>query len=124
MPDVIVIDLPLPDKRLQVNKPGRDLHWAERGRIVKATRQLAGYTAKPSAPKKPWSRATLHATFYVQQIRKRDDDNLNRWIKAYRDGLADAGIVKDDNHFTLRAPAVVIDPKQQPRVVLRIERTE
>lgn len=33
--------------------------------------------------------------------RKHDDDNLIAWLKSYRDGVADAGLVSNDSQITV-----------------------
>jgi Holliday junction resolvase RusA-like endonuclease len=122
MPNIIIINFPLPPRVLHHN--GRTKRYGYLASVVKKARHDAGWIAKPHAPSEPWTRATFHATFYFTAKRKRDDDGLLDWVKPYRDALQDAGIIADDNGFTVLAPSVVVGKHQSPRVVLRIERTE
>lgn len=50
-----------------------------------------------------------------------DDDNLTSWLKPSRDGLADAGVVADDQSFRMRHHRQHKD-LANPRVVLTITR--
>lgn len=123
MPDVIIIDLPLPPRALQ---PNARVHWGSKARDTKRARQRAADEAVLAGrPKHPFAKANLHATFTFKKLRTRDGDNLNAWLKAYRDGLADARIVANDNDITNLPPAVIVDKTAKAEcVVLRIERTE
>jgi Holliday junction resolvase RusA-like endonuclease len=64
----------------------------------------------------------MQAVFYWPDKRRRDDDNASASLKAYRDGVADAGLVSDDS--SIRAlPAVLDMDKQNPRVQITLTRT-
>jgi Holliday junction resolvase RusA-like endonuclease len=66
-----------------------------------------------------WDGAIVEAHFFFRTAHKHDSDNLNASLKSARDGLADAGLVKDDN--TIRnAESVVSVDKKDPRVELWI----
>ena len=122
----MLIDLPLPHKLLHPNGSTRS-HMA-RARHIKKARgdaKLAGIAARYDAnQKQPWKRATLAATFYVKHHQSMDEDGLIAWLKPYRDGLADAGIVENDRGFTNAKPVLVKGAKH-PRVeIVMTELTE
>lgn len=72
----------------------------------------------------PWQRATMLAHFFHKQTRRRDGVNHNAMLKAYQDGIIDAGLVVDDDseHFTTLPPEFSID-RELSRVELTITRT-
>lgn len=117
----MLIDLPLPHRLLHPN--GRTRKPLYRAALIKRARQdakLAGIAARYDAhQRQPWDRATLAATFYVQHHQNMDEDGLMGWLKAYRDGLADAGIVTNDRGFT-NAPPVLVKGAKHPRVEIEI----
>jgi len=121
----VTIVLPLPSKYLHPNKTPR----TRKGHIIKArlTRErralckaLASAQALDSIP---WEAATTQAHFFFEVNRKRDRDGLNAWLKATWDGIADAGVVKDDVDFIPLPPKSDID-KDCPRVEVTITRQE
>lgn len=112
----VTLELPLPPKAL---KPNARVNWRVKAAAVKKARSEAGLLARINRPPKPFSKATLHATFYMKQ--QADEDNLTAWLKSYIDGLQDGGVVEDDQCLTILPPAQVVDRKQQTKVVLRIE---
>lgn len=113
----MLIDLPLPHKLLHRN--GSTRSYMAKARLTKKARgdaKLAGIAARYDANHShPWKRATLAATFYVKHHQSMDEDGLIDWLKAYRDGLADAGIVENDRGFTNATPVLVKGDKH-PRV--------
>ena len=50
----------------------------------------------------PWEKATVRATFYHKQKRRRDDVNHLAMLKPAYDGIVDAGLLQDDDsaHLT------------------------
>jgi len=70
-----------------------------------------------------WPTATVQATFYFKDKRRRDRDNLLASMKAAFDGLADAGLVTNDAGFTYLPVRVEVD-KANPRVELVITKTD
>lgn len=127
MTQTLLVKLPPPPGCLSPNKKGRALHWAEKGRAVKRARLDAGLTAmvaiREQGVRVPFKQATLQGRWWFAVKRYRDDDNYNSWCKAYRDGLADAGIVKNDKDFTWLPPVILVDPTLK-RPVLEIVVTE
>lgn len=117
-PRTITIELPLPDKVLSPNARGK--HWAKKSHAVKMARMVAGGIARSAwQQQEPMEKATLQATFYHRTKAKRDDDNLNGSLKAYRDGIADAGVVRDDHDMKNLEPIQLID-KEKPRVEITV----
>lgn len=118
----MLIDLPLPHKLLHPN--GRTRKHLYRAALITKARgdaKLAGIAARYDANQRhPWKRATLAATFYVKHHNDMDEDGLIAWLKAYRDGLADAGIVENDRGIT-NGPHVVVKGAKHPRVEIVIE---
>jgi len=99
----VKITLPLPNRKLS---PNAIPHHMELYRLKKAAKN-AGHMAALLAVQEqemdesqfPWEKATTQATFYFLVNRRRDGDNHNAMLKAYLDGVADAGIVNDDEDF-------------------------
>lgn len=98
MPREITIELPLPDKVIRPN--GRTRNWRYRAAMIRDHRRLAELLARSAVNNSdtdlglPWPRATLVARFATAA--RWDDDNAIGSLKAYRDGLADAGLVLSD----------------------------
>lgn len=117
-----MIDLPLPHKVLHPNGRTRNHRW--KAVVVAKARgdaKLAGIAARYDAHQRhPFKRATFSATFYVHHHQGMDEDGLVAWIKPYRDGLADAGIVENDRGFT-NGPHVLVKGDKHPRVEIVIE---
>jgi crossover junction endodeoxyribonuclease RusA len=114
----LTITLSLPPKELS---PNARVHWSKRSKLVKRCRMASFIVGRGIKPPKPFERASIQYTFYWPDKRSHDDDNAVASCKAYRDGLADAGIVADDAKFTT-LPAVMRYDKTNPR--LEIEVTE
>jgi Holliday junction resolvase RusA-like endonuclease len=66
-----------------------------------------------------WESASVQATFYFRDKRRRDRDNLLASLKAYFDGLADSGLIANDSGLTHLPVKVELD-KVNPRVVLTV----
>ena len=81
---MITFTLPLPPEKLHPN--ARPV-WQEKSRLVKKARGEACFVASAVAPHVPWEAALLHVTFYLK--RRRDEDGLISWLKAYIDGIQD-----------------------------------
>tara|TARA_R110000868_G_scaffold397497_1_gene670217 strand:+ start:67 stop:444 length:378 start_codon:yes stop_codon:yes gene_type:complete len=120
MTEMIVIELPLPHKNLS---PNSRCHWAAKARSVAKARSDARIMAtQAKLPSCPWAKATIRFEFTFRTNAKHDDDNLAASCKSYRDGIADAGIVADDNDL-MTLPVVVL-PKNAKHPGLRITITE
>jgi hypothetical protein len=72
----------------------------------------------------PWSRATVQATFYHAQARRRDDVNHLAMLKPAYDGIVDAGLLADDDseHLTTLPARFALD-RECTRVELLVTRT-
>lgn len=97
-----------------------------KARATKQARNDAGLvtlaTLNTAGLRKPtWTNATCQARFYFAKRAARDGDNLLAWLKAYFDGVADAGLVANDAGIT-HLPATTDIDKTNPRVELHFER--
>ena len=106
----------------RVLSPNRRGHWATESRAARVYREQAFLVARSrvgvNRKDLPWPGAFVRATFYFQIKRKRDGDNLNASLKHALDGLADAGIVADDNHLVLLPPTVEIGDRLGVKLVV------
>lgn len=96
----MLITLPWPNPVMQ---PNARVHWATKAAAVKRARSDAWLIANAVKRQCGWIKcqaATIRATFYAPQNRKRDGDNHLAACKAYFDGLADAGVIDNDAGFT------------------------
>jgi len=116
--NTLVVVLPIPNKILS---PNARPHWAAKAKAVKAHRQIAYLTASTRS-QGHWRSATIRYTFYWPTKAKRDDDNAVAMCKAYRDGIADAGVVVNDSAFST-LPPVMLHDKKNPRVEIEITPT-
>lgn len=64
--------------------------------------------------------ATVQATFYHKDKRRRDGDNLLAMLKPVWDGMVDAGVFVDDSGLT-HLPVVKLVDKDNPRVEITVE---
>jgi len=116
----------LPPACLSPNRPPA----SRRGRFAKAAatkkyRREAREAAQAEGIESgPWEHATIAATFYHRQRRRRDDVNALGTLKAAYDGIVDSGLLVDDDHEHLTTlPATFAIDKEAPRVELVITRT-
>jgi len=114
----ITITLPLPPKQLS---PNARCHYMSKANAVKKYRTMAfAESLKAQAPGcRMWRYATVQATFYHKQARRRDADNSLSSLKAALDGLADAGVVADDHGFTHK-PVLFKKDAANPRVEITV----
>jgi crossover junction endodeoxyribonuclease RusA len=116
----LCIVLPLPPRVLS---PNARAHWATKARATKLYRQAACVEAVLVAgpPAVPWETATVLLRFFFRTRARRDRDNLLASMKAAFDGLADAGVVRDDSGLTYMPVEVVTGvPAADQRVELLI----
>jgi crossover junction endodeoxyribonuclease RusA len=114
------LTLPLPAKALSPN--GRP-HWRAKAAAVKEHREAAWAAAllaiRPG--RKPrWERAEAEAVFYWPTRHRRDRDNAAASLKAYWDGIADAGVLADDAglvHLPVRMEYDAANPRVE--VIIR-----
>ena len=121
---------PLPPHRyieIQLELPPRELspnarpHYMAKARKTKKYRQTVAMLARLKRPERPWKNALVLTTWYFKTNRRRDRDNLLASMKSAFDGLADGGVVEDDAGFVHLPPVIKVD-KEQPRVVITVER--
>jgi Holliday junction resolvase RusA-like endonuclease len=118
----LIVTVPLPPSLLQ---PNRKSHWAKKSRAVRDYRWAAKMACLAALREAKeiiaWDAAEVEPHFYFRVKRRRDPDNLAASLKAARDGLADAGLVKNDCNIRNAEPVVHID-KDNPRVELWIRK--
>lgn len=96
------ITLPVPPKHLQPNKK---CSWQTKARLTKKARTNARLMALVALDRRPapyWPKVRIRVTWFFRLARRRDEKNLDGWLKAYIDGLVDAGIMIDDNADVVR----------------------
>lgn len=124
--DSITITLPLPAKELSPNYTpmSRGAGMAKARKKKEATQYAWAVTldllGRHKAPK--WKKATLQAAFYWPTMGFPDDDNAMGSLKAYRDGIALAGVVTNDKVVTT-LPWTIAKDKTKPRVEITITKT-
>lgn len=118
----VTITLPLPAKSLSPNARVHHMTLA-RAKAVH-TKRAAWVTFEVLHGDTPkWQSATIQATFYHAQQRRRDQMNLLGSLKAYEDGLVLAGLLADDEGVTW-SPAIRLIDRENPRLVLTITRED
>lgn len=114
--ETLVVTLPLPPRILTPNGRG---HWAAKDRATGECRTLAEMAVRSIGRFPRWEGATLRPVFYWPVKRRRDDDNAAASLKAYRDGIADAGLVSDDSQIHAVRPVCERDA-DNPRVEIHL----
>ncbi len=121
----ITVELPWPSPGLSPNSSG--IHWAEKGRQVKEARQLAFVTFHNAVNKnesRPMWKVARYSVLCILAKGRRvpDDDNLLASLKAYRDGMQDAGIVSNDRRLHLEGDVVFKRDKSlsQSKIILTV----
>lgn len=96
-----------------------------KARAAASYRRLAKQSAEAQGVEETWLRATVRATFYHRQRRRRDDVNHLAMLKPAYDGLVDAGLLEDDDaeHLATLTPSFAVD-REVPRVELVLTRVE
>jgi hypothetical protein len=123
-PEAVTIILPLPPAVLSPNRPPGSLG----GRMAKAAaskryRRIACEAVEEQRIESgPWARATVRATFYHRQARRRDDVNHLAMLKPAYDGVVDSGLLVDDDAEHLTTLPASFKLNHAPRVELRFER--
>lgn len=119
MRDVWEIPLPWPKPPLSLNDR---MHWAKRHRITSELRLIGKAKARPIPP---LGRCRVTLVWYVNDRRRRDEDNPMPTLKALADGVADAGVVTDDTHDRMQKRVKIIYKPKTERpagMVLRVEK--
>lgn len=118
-----VITIPMPPKELSPN--GRT-HWAKKARLVRAERMRAcvlALSCKHAGYGFPWKSATVSIEARYKTTVFADRDNILASLKSTFDGLQDARIVTDDNHFEIGKITRIKD-KENPGITITIEKNE
>jgi len=125
--ETVTIILELPNRVLSPNSPpGSFGGRMQKAASAKRYRRLAKEAViAEDIASGPWHRATIRATFYHKQKRRRDDVNHLAMLKPAYDGLVDAGLLADDDseHLTTLPATFCIDRKCS-RVELAITRKD
>lgn len=122
----LVIALPLPDAHLSPN--GRASHFAKARHVRKARQdaleaaQVAIYLSGISISQFPLKCVKSRERYFWRQARRRDVRNAEASLKAYYDGLVEAGVLVDDDieHLTHEASEFSVD-REDPRVEIVLE---
>jgi Holliday junction resolvase RusA-like endonuclease len=115
----ITITLPLPDRKLS---PNARCHWRAKAPVTKQHRRAAGLKAWETLANQPpphWKLAKMQVKAYFPTKRFPDFDNFGAMLKAYRDGLEDAGIIENDKGLRPDCPEFFKDA-EKPRVEITI----
>lgn len=126
MPAYYDTDMPRPmtfwldfDYRRPPLTANQRMHWRRRAELTKQVRVAAMLNARriPALGK-----CEVALTWYVNDRRRRDVDNIVPTLKAMCDGLVDAGVVADDvpNLMVKLMPVIELDKSKPPRMVLRV----
>lgn len=117
--DRIVLAFALPSRALSPNGPKGN--WRAKGKATAEHRQVAGEVTAEAMERAgisaPWERATIQSRWFWPDLRRRDEDNAQASVKAYRDGVIDAGLLSDDDTRRLshERPTFDVD-RTHPRV--------
>lgn len=117
---MFTLQLPIPDRRLS---PNARSHWWAKSVLTKAGRTAARIEAlrvlDGRLPPK-WIKARMRVTLFHRTKRTPDPDNFIASLKAYCDGIADAGIVVNDRGLWPERP-VFVQVDRLPRIEIEIE---
>ena len=125
----LTITLPLPHKSLSPNYTvgSRGARLGKAAKIKKyrmdAMHAGAAEIADAGYDLLLWKEATVQATFYHKDRRRRDSDNLLGSLKSAFDGLKDSGLILDDSGLT-HLPVQKLVDKANPRVELTVWETK
>lgn len=119
--DPLVVETPWQRPPLTENQR---LHWARKAKLTREIRTWAGVLFRTArfAGVPDEHPLTVELTWFVNDRRKRDEENTIPTYKAICDGLVDAGIVPDDTPRYMRKemPRIVFDRNQEKRLVLTL----
>lgn len=121
----ITLLLPLPNKCLS---PNARTCWQAKAGATKKARRLAKECVEACELDNgslPWPAAEATEVFFHATKRGRDERNQVAMLKAYYDGIVDAGLISDDNFEVLThgKPSFKHD-KENPRVEITLTRTK
>lgn len=111
-----VVKLPLPIRQLH---PNARIHYRAKSTYTRDHRARAKLICEAMNPDKPeWECCVVRPVFHFEKKRGRDIDGMVSSLKAYMDGINDAGLFKDDKYLQWLPPLHDID-KENPHVELR-----
>lgn len=122
-PEQVTIELPIP----KACDPNKRLHYHQKAKMVKKERTEASLTVflqDQFALPKNWEEATLTCRWYAPDNWQPDRDNATARLKAYIDGVVDAGVLENDNGLTIKPIQRETCKQAEARVVLMFEKTE
>ncbi len=105
----IAITLPHPPASLSSNTRA---HWRKKSKATRQCRLLAKLTALEALAGRPpprWLKARVGVTWGAKGKRTPDPTNILASLKAYIDGLEDAGIVENDRGLWADRPVILQD---------------
>jgi crossover junction endodeoxyribonuclease RusA len=117
----ITILLPLPVRKLS---PNARVHWAEKAKLVKASRRVASIASLEALNlRRPpgWLKAKMEVKAYFKTLTFPDPDNFIASLKSSIDGIADSGIILDDKALWPERPVFKKDA-ENPRIEIKIGR--
>lgn len=119
MNESITFTIGIPDKILS---PNARPHWAQKRRATKDLRECSKYlTLQAMAGRNiQFTEASMFTTWHWKDKRSRDRDNALARMKAVQDGIADAGLVKNDRDIWPECPVFGEPDKHNPRVIVTI----
>lgn len=125
--DYCWICLPLPHTSLSPNKPvmsvGGRINKAKQAKKCRALSRE--YVERMDLDGLPWGKVRVTYKFFHKLKRPRDDDNYIAMMKSYRDGIVQAGLVKDDcSTYWVTAGCEFAIDRDAPRVEVVVERME
>lgn len=122
----LTITLPLPPRVLTSNV---SVHYMPKSGATKRYKTAAFYATLDAINRDtdlrrriPFGAIKIESTFFFNTDRRRDDDNWGPALKAARDGIAKAGVVRDDTTATTLPPILKLD-RDNPRVELVVTET-
>lgn len=107
----VVIFMPLPAPALFSNDRS---FWNVKARQVRFARHRAKVAARVAMGRQPqpyWRRAVLIVRFAFPRTCRHDPTNLMGSLKAYIDGLQDAGVILNDRGLWPERPEIIVDPQ-------------
>ena len=117
----VTVELEWPHDALSPNSRN---HWAVKAQWTKYARDLAFVKFTEAVKVKPkWKSARYSVACVLAKGRRvPDDDNLLASLKAYRDGMEQAGIVSNDRRLHLEGDVVFRRDKSlsQSKVILTV----
>ncbi len=102
--------------------PNARVHWAKKSKITKAHRRAswgAAWTVMGDDKRPHWKKAKMQVKAYFKTRRFPDPGNFMASLKAYEDGIADAGVVENDRRLWPERPEFFTD-KANPRIEITI----